>query len=252
MKNTFYKLGNILINIFARIWALWGLVSFIATFLIIIIPALLTYLIPNPKGQYLFIKIAKLWMDIWLLLILCPLKVKGKEHFKKGETYIVTYNHNTLLDVPITCPYIPGANKTIAKKSFTKIPLFGLFYRKGAVLVDRKNPASRIKSFEEMKKTLSQEMHMCIFPEGTRNRTNDPLKNFYDGAFKLAIDTKNNIIPTLLFNTGKAMPNNKFFYLLPHNLEMHFLEPIAPKNLTSTELKEIVFEKMWSYYVKKK
>ncbi len=252
MKKIFYNLGQILLNIFARIWALWGLISFVSTFLIIIIPALLTYFVSDPKGQTLFIKIAKIWMDIWLLLILCPLKVKGKEHFANGETYIITFNHNTLLDVPITCPYIPGANKTIAKKSFTKIPLFGLFYSKGAVLVDRKNPASRIKSYDEMKKTLFQKIHMCIFPEGTRNRTKEPLKSFYDGAFKLSVDTKNAIIPTLLFNTSKAMPNNKFFYLLPHKLEMHFLEPIAPENLSSAELKEIVFEKMWSYYIKNK
>ena len=93
---------------------------------------------------------------------------------------------------------------------------------------------------------------MCIFPEGTRNRTKEPLKSFYDGAFKLSVDTNNAIIPTLLFNTSKAMPNNKFFYLLPHKLEMHFLEPIAPENLSSAELKEIVFEKMWSYYIKNK
>ena len=252
MKNTASKSTEFLKNIFARIWALWGLISFVITFLIIIIPALITYLIPNPKGQFIFIKIAKVWMDVWLRLILCPLSVKGKEHFIKGETYIITFNHNTLLDVPITCPYIPGANKTIAKKSFARIPLFGLFYRKGSILVDRKNTSSRIKSYEEMKKTLASNIHMCIFPEGTRNRTKEPLKNFYDGAFKLASDTKNAIIPTLLFNTDKAMPNNKFFYLLPHKLEMHFLEPIASENFSSIELKEIVFEKMWSYYVKNK
>jgi 1-acyl-sn-glycerol-3-phosphate acyltransferase len=249
MKNTASKSTEFLKNIFARIWALWGLISFVITFLIIIIPALITYLIPNPKGQFIFIKIAKVWMDVWLSLILCPLSVKGKEYFKKGETYIITFNHNTLLDVPITCPYIPGANKTIAKKSFARIPLFGLFYRKGSILVDRKNTSSRVKSYEEMKKTLASKIHMCIFPEGTRNRTKDPLKKFFDGAFKLSVDTKKAIIPTLLFNTNKAMPNNKIFYLLPHKLEMHFLEPVAPENFSSSDLKEIVFEIMQQYYL---
>lgn len=236
-------------NIFARVWALWAFCAFILTFLIIFIPSLLTYLLPNRRGQVIFIIIAKIWMNVWLWLVLCPLKIKGKHNFKLGETYIVTFNHNSLLDVSITCPYVPGANKTIAKDSFAKIPLFGLFYRKGAILVNRKSNISRRRSYEAMKATLASKMHMCIFPEGTRNRTNEPLKIFYDGAFKLATETQTPIVPSLLFNTKKALPNNHFFYLLPHQLELHFLDPIYPQNYTTAELKEIVFKKMWDYYV---
>ena len=235
-------------SIFARVWALWGIISFVATFLVIFIPSMISYLIPEPKGQRFFIATAKVWMNVWLRLIGCPLTVKGKEHFEDGKAYVITCNHNTLMDVPITCPYIPGANKTIAKKSFAKIPLFGWFYSKGSVLVDRNSDASRRKSFEDMKKTLANHMHMCIYPEGTRNRTADPLKQFYDGAFKLAIDTKTPVIPCLLFNTNKALPTNRFFYLMPQRLEMHFLQPVAVDNISTKELKEKVFRIMWDYY----
>lgn len=89
---------------------------------------------------------------------------------------------------------------------------------------------------------------MCIYPEGTRNRTGQPLKKFYDGAFKLATDTGNAVIPTLIFNTGKALPVNKFFYLLPHTLEIHFLAPIESKGKQSDALKDEVFQTMWNYY----
>ncbi|MFY7963752.1 MAG: lysophospholipid acyltransferase family protein [Chitinophagaceae bacterium] len=235
-------------EVFARIWAVWGLLSFFITFLIIFIPSMLTYLIKGNKGQYAFILVSKVWMRTWLFLIGCSLKIKGIENFKKGETYIITFNHNTLLDVPITCPFIPGANKTIAKSSFTKIPLFGSFYRKGAVLVDRKSDKSRRESYNEMKRVLAQKMFMCIYPEGTRNRTKDLLKPFYDGAFKLSAETKVAILPGLLFNTNKAQPNNKFLYLLPTKLEMHFLQPIAPRELTSKELRDEVFNVMLEYY----
>jgi 1-acyl-sn-glycerol-3-phosphate acyltransferase len=239
---------NIIKNIFARIWAVWGIITFIATFLIIFIPAMVTYAIPQPKSQRLFIRVAKVWMDIWLRLILCPVTTKGNEHFANGKTYIVTCNHNTLMDVPVTCPYIPGSNKTIAKKSFAKIPLFGLFYRKGSILVDRSSDASRRKSIQDMKKTLALNIHMCIYPEGTRNRTSKPLKEFYDGAFKLAVDTKTPVIPCLLFNTNKALPINRAFYLMPNRLEMHFLPPVSAENISSKELKEKVFRIMWDYY----
>ena len=238
-------------NIFARIWALWGLISFVLTFLIIFIPSMLAYLITDPvKGQYYFIKVSKFWMDIWLPLVGCPVKVTGKENFIGNESYVIVFNHNALLDVPLSAPYVPGANKTIAKASFAKVPLFGLFYKRGSVLVDRKSEKSRIQSYEAMKAVLANGIHMCIYPEGTRNRTSEPLKQFYDGAFKLAVDTKKNIMPCVITGTKKAMPVNKFFYLLPTRLKMHFLPAASAENITAKELKEKVFEAMKAYYVK--
>jgi 1-acyl-sn-glycerol-3-phosphate acyltransferase len=239
-------------EVFARIWAVWGLVTFLITFLIIFIPSMLTYLIKGNKGQAAFILISKIWMQCWLFLIGCSLKVKGLENFEKDKTYIITFNHNTLLDVPITCPFIPGANKTIAKSSFTRIPLFGSFYRKGAVLVNRKSDKSRRESYNEMKRVLANKMYMCIYPEGTRNRSKDLLKPFYDGAFKLATETKTAIMPALLFNTNKAQPNNKILYLLPTKLEMHFLPPVSPLDTNTKELRDTVFNIMLKYYSENK
>lgn len=236
-------------EIFARVWALWGMISFVATFLIIFIPAMCCYLIPDNKGQYIFIRIARLWMHVWLRLVGCPIRVKGLENFKKKETYIVTCNHNALLDPTLSCPFIPGANKTIAKDSFAKVPLFGWYYKKGAVLVNRKNNADRTKSYEKMKQVLAAGMHMSLYPEGTRNRTREPLKSFYDGAFKLSIESGKSIIPALIFNTKKAMPINKTFYLLPQKLEIHFLEPIEPANKSTEHLKEEVFNVMKHYFI---
>lgn len=241
---------NIFKAVFARIWAFWGLLSFIATFLVILIPSLLTALIPDPKGMEYFIKLARIWMNTWLFMIGCPVSVRGKYHFKKGQTYIVTCNHNSLLDIPLSSPFIPGANQTIAKKEFTKVPLFGWYYERGSVIVDRKSDASRRKSFELMKASLEKGFHMCIYPEGTRNRTAAPLKNFYDGAFKLAADSGHSIIPAVILNTKKALPANKFFYLLPHALAIHFLEPIEVNGQSASVLKELVYNKMADYYLK--
>lgn len=239
---------RIIKEIAGRLWAVWGILSFAVTFLVIFIPSMITYLIPDPKGSAVFIRIAKLWMDVWLRLVGCPVTIKGKENFAKGRSYIITFNHNSLLDVPLSAPYVPGANKTIAKTSFAKVPLFGWFYRKGSVLVDRNSDASRRKSFEEMKNVLKKGMHMCIYPEGTRNRTNEPLKKFYDGAFKLAVETNTAIIPTLIFNTKKAVPVHKSFFFIPHKLEMHFLPPVEVSNQTVEQLKEKVAGIMKTYY----
>lgn len=211
---------------------------------------MLTWLIPDPRGQKLFIGIARLWMNVWLRLVGCPVVIKGHENFTKGRSYIVTCNHNSMLDVPLSSPFIPGANKTIAKKSFVKVPFFGFYYMKGSVLVDRKSDKSRKESFEEMKQVLKRGMHMCIYPEGTRNRTAEPLKKFYDGAFKLATDTSTAIIPAIILNTKKALPVHKSFYFMPHKLELHFLPPVTAENKTTEVLKEEVFTLMSNYYVK--
>lgn len=236
-------------EIFGRIWALWGLLTFVITFLIIFLPSMITYLLPEPQSTILLIRIARVWMRVWLTLVACPLKIKGRENFADSSAYIITCNHNSLLDIPLSSPFIPGSNKTIAKKSFAKVPLFGWFYRKGSVLVDRKSDASRRKSFEDMKEVLKKGIHMCIYPEGTRNRTDEPLKKFYDGAFRLATETNKAIVPCLIFNTKKALPVHKPFYFLPQSLEIHFLAPIHPDSHTTEALKEKVFETMKDYYM---
>ena len=91
-------------------------------------------------------------------------------------------------------------------------------------------------------------LDMVIYPEGTRNRSTDPLKSFYDGAFKLAVSSGKSVMPAVLFNTRKALPTGKNFYLQPCKLEMHFLPPVESTNKTSKQLKEKVFQQMWDYY----
>jgi 1-acyl-sn-glycerol-3-phosphate acyltransferase len=101
-----------------------------------------------------------------------------------------------------------------------------------------------------MKRVLEKGMHMSIYPEGTRNRTPEPLKKFHDGAFKLATDTGCSIIPAIMFNTKKVLPMGKTFYFWPQKLEIHFL-PAVPVNdeVSFSTLKEKVFAIMKDHYV---
>jgi len=238
-------------TIFGHLWALWAAIIFISTMLVFLIPFFLfSYFSPDPLKTKRFILYSRTWMDIFLTLAGCPLTVKGREHFKKGETYIVLCNHNALIDVPVSSPGIPGGNKTIAKIEMSRVPVFGLLYKTGSVLVDRKSEASRRESFSKMKEVLDMGLHMCIYPEGTRNLTDQPLKSFHDGAFKLALLTKKSIIPSLIFNSRKAMPPGKTFFLLPYRLSFHFLEPVVVEETDTVEgLKQKVFEIMKKYYL---
>ena len=238
-------------NIFGRIWAAWGALVFIVTMLIFLIPFFgFIYFQKEPRKTQRFISFSRVWMDIFLGLAGCPLKIQGREYFKKGKTYIVVCNHNALIDVPVSSPGIPGGNKTIAKAEMAKIPIFGLIYKTGSILVERKNEKSRRDSFAKMKEVLDMGLHMCIYPEGTRNQTAEPIKSFHDGAFRLAVSSGNPIIPMIIFNSRKANPPDKGFFLLPTRLYMHFLPQIdVMPDERVEQLKARVFELMKNYIV---
>jgi 1-acyl-sn-glycerol-3-phosphate acyltransferase len=210
-------------EILGRIFALWAIIIFILTMLPIALFMWVIGLVREPQRTEIFRNISKGWMSLFFFISGCRIKIKGKENFEKGITYIVICNHNSFMDVPLATPFIPGANKTIAKIEMSRIPLFGLIYKRGAILVDRKNQDSRRDSFKKMKDVLLMGMHMCIYPEGTRNKTDEPLKEFHNGAFKLAVETETPILPAIMFHTKKVLPIKKAFFFWPSTMEIHFL-----------------------------
>src|SRR6476620_2380578 len=226
---------SLLKNILGRIFALWAAIVFISTMLIIFIPMWVIGLWKEPKRSYMMHTIYRTWMHVFFFLSGLRLRVKGKENFSPGENYIVVFNHNSMIDVPVSVPFMPGANKTIAKVELAKTPVFGLLYKRGSVLVDRKREDSRKMSYIKMKEVLDMGLHMCIYPEGTRNKTSQPLQRFHDGAFKLAVETGKAVIPAVIFNTTKVLPTNKTFFFWPQRVEMHFLPSIESAGRSTQE-----------------
>jgi 1-acyl-sn-glycerol-3-phosphate acyltransferase len=194
-------------------------------------------------------------MSVYLPLILCPVKRKGKNNFKKGENYVVIINHNSLMDIPVSTPWIPGPNKTLAKVEMSRIPLFGIIYKAGSILVDRKRENSRRESIMHMQETLEMGIHLCLYPEGTRNKTSAPMQPFYDGAFITAVRAQKPIMPGIIFNTGKVLPHDSKGWAWPMPLYIHFLEPVSTKGMTLEdvpELKQRLHEIMKNYYLANK
>ena len=239
-------------KIAGTIYFFYGITLFIVTMLIVVIPVWLTTLFPEPRRAKLLHPIFKGWMSFFLPLVGCPVVRKGKENFKEGENYVVVVNHNSLVDIPVSSPWIPAANKTLPKTEIAKIRLFGIIYKAGSVLVNRKEEKSRRESFNAMNDMLRKGLHLCLYPEGTRNKTELPLQKFYDGAFITAIRMQKPIIPALIFNTKKIYPTNSKTWATPKSIHFHFLEPVPTKGLTLNnllELKEKVHKIMEEYYV---
>jgi 1-acyl-sn-glycerol-3-phosphate acyltransferase len=236
-------------QILGRAFAVWAILIFLPTMLIALLLILATGLWKEPTSTRLFQHIARVWMRIFFFFTGIRITVTGKQHFKKGEAYIICCNHNSLMDIPLTTPFIPGPNKTIAKKEMASIPLFGIIYKTGSVLVDRKSEESRKNSFIKMKQVLQLGLHMCIYPEGTRNKTGKPLQPFHNGAFKLSLETGRPILPAVIFNSAKVLPPGHPFFFWPAHIRMEFLEPIPPVNDSLDVLKGKVFNAMQTHYV---
>ena len=236
-------------NILARLLALWASIVWVVTMLIVFFPLWVIGLWKEPQRSYIMHNIYRTWMIIFFFFTGIKLRIKGRENFKPGENYVVVFNHNSMMDVPVSVPFMPGANKTIAKIEMAKIPVFGMVYKRGSVLVDRKNEESRKASYLKMREVLDMGLHMCIYPEGTRNKTSQPLQRFHSGAFRLSFDSGKSILPALIFNTTTALPR-KFFYFWPAKIELHYLTPVSPSHFSSSDaLKDEVFSVMKQYYV---
>ena len=238
-------------NIAGKIFAVYAALAFVATMLVVLIPIWVISLLPEPHRARCLHPVFRLWMGVYMPLIFCPVTRKGKHHFKKGENYVVIINHNSLMDIPVSSPWIPGPNKTLAKMEMAKVPLFGIIYKAGSILVDRKSNESRRGSFTKMQETLEAGIHLCLYPEGTRNKTNQPMQQFFDGAFTTAVKAQRPLIPGIIFNTGAVLPATKTFWARPKPVQIHFLEPIPTAGLTLEDvpaLKEKAHQVMESYY----
>ena len=239
-------------KIAGHIYFFVGMLFFVITMLIVFIPIWIISMLPDPKRSKALHPVFRLWMGFFMPLVGCPIIRKGKEHFKKGENYIVVTNHNSLVDIPVSSPWIPGPNKTLAKVEMSRIPIFGVIYKAGSVLVNRGSEQSRRQSFNDMQRMLDMGLHLCLYPEGTRNKTKQPLQRFYDGAFITAVKAQKPIIPGIIFNTGRILPHNRKLWARPLPIRFHFLEPISTEGLTLNDvpqLKEKVHQLMSDYYL---
>lgn len=239
-------------RILGHLYFAYALTFFAATMLVVFVPIWLTTLLDEPRRAKVMHPIFRIWMGVYMPLAFCPVIRRGKAHFQRRKNYVVVCNHNSFADVPVSSPWIPGPNKTLAKSEMARIPIFGVIYKAGSVLVNRKDEASRRESFAQMRKMLDKGLHLCLYPEGTRNKTTQPLQPFHKGAFKTAIDAQVPIIPALIFNTRGILPGKPAFWAWPYKIHFHFLPPVETAGLEASDaeqLKASVHKAMSDYFV---
>jgi 1-acyl-sn-glycerol-3-phosphate acyltransferase len=141
-------------RILGHLYFAYALTLFAATMLVVFVPIWLTTLLDEPRRAKVMHPIFRIWMGVYMPLAFCPVIRRGKAHFQRRKNYVVVCNHNSFADVPVSSPWIPGPNKTLAKSEMARIPIFGVIYKAGSVLVNRKVEASRRESFALMRRML--------------------------------------------------------------------------------------------------
>ncbi|WP_185153637.1 lysophospholipid acyltransferase family protein [Fulvivirga lutimaris] len=188
----------------------------------------------------------KIWARIFSILNFIPYKIYGKKNIKKDQAYIYTSNHTSFLDIPGIVLAIPTQFRPLAKKELLKIPVFGLIARVVTIVVDRSSQESRKRSLKILKGILKDNVSILIFPEGTQNRSKEPLQPFYSGAFRMAIETGAPIMPMVVLNAGRLMPPGTIS-IKPGKIKVVFGEAIDCSNYSMdqvNELKDHVFQVM--------
>ena len=240
---------KLLKSIIGRTLAFWALLMFATSMFVYMWFYIYCLLLREPNKTRWHRKMSQVWMGTFMILSGIRFSVRGKHHFDGLENAIVVCNHNSMLDIPVSFPFLPRANKTIAKKSLSKVPIFGWIYSIGTVLVDRNDSKSRQASFDQMKHVLNHGLDMLIYPEGTRNKTSAPLKSFYDGAFKLSIETQKPIVPVVLLNSKKMLPAKPIMYFKTGKIIMNILPAVYPQGHSIDSLKKTVYDIMANYYL---
>ena len=200
------------------------------------------------KSGNLIYKISRFWADAFFFITgIKHWNVYEEEHNKENE-YIFVSNHISYLDIPMMMKVIRGQNvRILGKAEMSKIPVFGSIYKRGAVSVDRQSPDARAKSVKKLVEFIRKRISVFICPEGTFNMTHQPLKSFYDGAFKIAIETQKPIRPILFLDTYDRLNYKSIFSLNPGKCRGVYLSQTITEGLTMNDLgilKEKIFKQM--------
>jgi 1-acyl-sn-glycerol-3-phosphate acyltransferase len=219
------------------LYLIYSYTLFVVGLLIIFPLVLVGVLLGQPAGGNLVIHLCRLWSDCWLFVSGIRNKNIVEEPIDTKRHYVFVANHISYLDIPVMFQGIrKNSFRVLGKVEMSKIPIFGTLYKLAVVLVDRSSTAGRARSLEVLKKVLNQNISILIFPEGTFNETGNPLKPFYDGAFRMAIETQTAIKPIVYLDMLKRMHYRSAFTLTPGISRAVILPEVPVEGLTMEDL----------------
>jgi 1-acyl-sn-glycerol-3-phosphate acyltransferase len=228
---------------------IWLILVFLAFLVSSTLISSLFLLVLRKKAQRPLIALYKIWSTLFFAAALIRVKLENKEIVKANNPAIIVSNHGSNLDMFIGAYALPLNTKPLAKVQLKKMPLLGFLFSTACVLIDRSSKESRERGSRRLKQEMQHGYTIFIYPEGTRNRGNEPLNAFYDGAFRFAIEGQVPLIAMCTVGARSLTPSDGYS-VQPGTIRVVFMGPYSTKDLTQRDLptlKEKVFQDMYAY-----
>ena len=208
---------------------------------ILIMSPLLVISVMKQEWYPFFFKLARVWAIFILFGMGFMPKVRGQKEWKKGESYLFVSNHASMTDIMLMLYVVKNPFVFVGKAELAKFPIFGYFYKRTCILVDRSSIQSRRAVFDSAQQKINQGLSVCIFPEGgVPNDISIILDSFKDGAFRLAINHRIPVAPLTFHDNKKRLPFN-VFKGSPGKMRVK-IHPIIPTRILEAEDRRMLRE----------
>jgi 1-acyl-sn-glycerol-3-phosphate acyltransferase len=237
-------------NILRAIWRVWFYVFF-GLSLLTMIPFL--FFLSMRENQYpTLYKIIRGFSKTLIFVMGFRLKTTIEEPVDQNKSYMFCPNHTSMMDPFILISMVKNPIVFVGKAELKKIPVFGFFYKRICILVDRSNPKSRKEVYLKAKRRLVNGTSVAIFPEGLVPKEDVILSPFKNGAFSLAIEHQIPIVPATYFDC-KRLFSWTYFKGNPGTFRIRQHAFIETKGFTKSdlrELKETTFNVLYNELIK--
>ncbi len=234
-----YPQRNAVLRCLQIAYSIYALLCFLLLMFIVLAPVLLSPLLGKVRGGNFVYGICKIWAIVWYFLIGIRYKEIYEAPHDTTRQYIFVANHISYVDISSAVRVVHQPIRILGKYEMVKYPVFGIIYRMAAIVVDRSSLERRAQSVRALKAALAKKISIFIFPEGTFNETREPLKSFYDGAFRIAIETQTSIKPILFLDTYERMHYRGFLELTPGKCRCVYLNEINVSHYSIDQIKEL-------------
>lgn len=228
---------------------LWLIIVFLMFLVSSTIISSLLLLLLQKKAQKPLIALYKTWSALFFAAALIRVETENSQVTRQNNPAIIISNHGSNLDMFIGAYVVPLNTKPLAKVQLKKMPLLGFLFSTVCVLIDRTSRESREKGSRKLIQELQKGYSIFIYPEGTRNRGNQPVNAFFDGAFRFAIEGQVPLIAMCTVGARSITPSDGYA-VRPGKIQVTFLGPYHTKGLNQHDLpalKEKIHNDMYAY-----
>lgn len=227
---------NYVLRFLRLLYCMYAFLLFIVFMLLVTPFVVVASFFGKVKGGNFIYKACSWWADVWFLLIGIRHRNLYETPHNKNKQYIFVANHISYLDAPVIVKTLRQKVRVLGKIEMSSVPLFGFIYRNAVVTVDRSSALHRAKSVRILKSVIRRGISIFIFPEGTFNETSSPVKDLFDGAFRIAIETQTPIKPLLFLDAYERLHYQSIFSLNPGRCRTVFLSEIPVHGLSGKDV----------------